>query len=62
MAIVTVEMDMNKPIELTAEQLSELEAAERQPIVPDEDCPEITPELIGKRFIRMDRHRERSVI
>ncbi len=40
----------------------ELEEALRQPIIPDDDCPEITPELIGKRFIRVDRHKRKPAI
>lgn len=62
MKTVTVEMDLNKPYELTKEQLAELEEAAKRPITFDEDCPEITPELIGKRFIRVDRHKEKPAI
>ena len=62
MKTVTIEMDLNKPYELTKEQLAELEEAAKRPIIPDEDCPEITPDLIGKRFIRVDRHKRRSVV
>ncbi len=46
MAMVTVEMDMSKPMELTPEQLRELEEAEASPVCPDEDCPEMTDEQL----------------
>ena len=28
--------------ELTAEEIMELEASERRPVTPDDDCPEMT--------------------
>ena len=46
MAMVKVEMDLSQPIELTPEQMRELEEADARPIVPDEDCPELTEEQL----------------
>ena len=40
--------------ELTPEELAELEAAEKMPITFDDDCPEMTAEML-KQFHRMDR-------
>ncbi len=37
--------------ELTEDQIRELEEAEKAPIVPDEDCPELTDEQL-KQFRR----------
>ena len=39
--------------ELTPEEVAELEAAEKMPITFDEDCPEMTSEML-KQFHRMD--------
>ena len=40
----------------------EIQEAAKYPIVIDEDCPEITPDLVGKRFIPVDRkHRAEAV-
>lgn len=42
------------PAELTPEELAELEAAEKMPITFDDDCPEMTNEML-KQFRRMDK-------
>ena len=42
------------PAELTPEEIEELKAAEEMPIVFDEDCPEMTSEML-KQFHRMDK-------
>lgn len=42
MGIVKMELDLNKKVELTKEQLKQLEEARNSPIVYDEDCPELT--------------------
>ena len=39
------------PAELTPEEAAELEAAEKMPIVFDDDCPEMTNEML-KQFHR----------
>lgn len=39
--------------ELTPEKIAELEAAEKMPIVFDDDCPEMTSEMLNK-FHRMN--------
>lgn len=41
------------PPELTPEEMAELEAAEQMPITFDDDCPEMTDEML-KQFHRMD--------
>lgn len=41
------------PPELTPEEIQELKAAEKMPIIFDEDCPEMTEEML-KHFHRMD--------
>ncbi|MBQ7515226.1 MAG: hypothetical protein IJS96_02990 [Schwartzia sp.] len=42
----TVEMDLSRPMELTAEQLRELEEADARPVCPDDDCPALTDEQL----------------
>lgn len=42
------------PPELTAEELAELEAAEKIPVTFDADCPEMTDEML-RQFHRMDQ-------
>lgn len=42
------------PAELTPEELAELEAAQKMPITFDDDCPEMTDEML-KQFHRMDK-------
>ena len=39
--------------ELTPEELQELEAAEKMPVIFDEDCPEMTEKML-QQFHRMD--------
>ena len=41
------------PPELTPEEIAELEAAEKMPIVFDDDCPEMTGEMLHQ-FHRMN--------
>lgn len=41
------------PAELTPEEIEELEAVEKMPICFDDDCPEMTDEML-KQFHRMD--------
>lgn len=41
--IVTVEY--KKGQKLTEEQIAEIEAAKKMPVVYDEDCPELTPAM-----------------
>lgn len=41
------------PTELTPEEAAELEAAARKPIVFDDDCPEMTDEML-KQFHKTD--------
>lgn len=40
------------PPELTPEKIAELESAENMPIIYDEDCPEMTTEML-QQFHRM---------
>lgn len=41
------------PAELTPKETAELEAAEKMPVTFDDDCPELTAEML-KQFHRMD--------
>lgn len=41
------------PAELTQEEMAELDAAEKMPIVFDDDCPEMTSELL-KQFHKVN--------
>lgn len=41
------------PAELTPEEIAELEAAEKMPIVFDDDCPEMSKEML-QQFHRPD--------
>lgn len=50
-----VKISMNElTSELTQEELLELEAAENRPVVYDEDCPEMTEEMLSQ-FKRMNK-------
>lgn len=42
------------PAELTPEEMAELEAAEKMPVTFDEDCPEMTGDML-KQFQRMNK-------
>ena len=42
------------PAELTPEEIAELDAAEKMPITFDEDCPEMTSEML-KQFHKMEK-------
>ena len=41
------------PLELTPEEMTELEEAEKRPIVFDDDCPKMTSEML-RQFHRMN--------
>ena len=62
MAIIKVTSEEIRKKKFAKERLIELEEASKHPIIFDEDCPEITPDLIGTRFIRVDRNKSKSVI
>ena len=55
MAIVRMTMDEIRKVWPKEKAYKEIEEAAKYPIVIDEDCPEITPDLIGTRFIPADR-------
>ena len=57
--ITRKEIDFNKP--LTPEQIKMLEEADKKPVIPDEDCPELTDEQLGKAYRASDR-KKRPVI
>ncbi len=42
------------PAQLTPEELAELEAAEKMPITFDDDCPQMTEDML-KQFHKMDK-------
>lgn len=42
------------PAQLTPEEIEELAAAEMMPIIFDDDCPEMTDDML-KQFHRMDK-------
>lgn len=42
------------PAQVTPEELAELEAAEKLPVTFDNDCPEMTSDML-KQFRRMDQ-------
>lgn len=42
------------PAQLTPEELAELEAAEKMPIIFDDDCPQMTDDML-KQFHKMDK-------
>ncbi len=48
--LVTHYLDLSKPIELTEEELKQLEEAKKQPITYDEDCPPLTEEQMKDYF------------
>ncbi|MCM1579029.1 MAG: hypothetical protein NC078_09560 [Ruminococcus sp.] len=56
--IVTKDIDFGKP--LTQEQIAMLKKLEESPAVPDEDCPELTPEQTAK-FIEAARKRNKRL-
>lgn len=46
--IIREEIDLNKPVTLTAEQKQMLENLKTRPVQPDEDCPELTAKQLAK--------------
>ena len=62
MAMVRMTMEEIKKIMTPERRQREIEEMRRHPIVIDEDCPEITPDLIGKRFIPVDRRRKAEAV
>lgn len=56
--IIRKEIDLNKP--LSEEQRKMLEESKTRPIVPDEDCPELTDEQLA-RFAADARERNRAM-
>ena len=55
---MTITVEYKKGQELTKEQIAEIEAASKKPIVYDEDCPELTPAM-EKAFLWAARNRNR---
>ena len=55
---MAVTVEYKKGQELTKEQIAEIEAASKKPIVYDEDCPELTPAM-EKAFLLAARSRNR---
>ncbi|MBQ8706843.1 MAG: hypothetical protein IJ523_02005 [Succinivibrionaceae bacterium] len=51
---------INKDTPLTAEQIAMLEALKTREPEPDEDCPEITPEMLKNMVIVTREERERN--
>lgn len=52
------EIDFNQP--LTEEQKKKLEALETRPVVPDDDCPELTAEQLSQfKRISAEKREER---
>lgn len=56
--IIRKEIDINKP--LSEEQKKMLRELENIPVVPDEDCPELTDEQLAK-FAAAARERNRKM-
>lgn len=52
MSMAKVMMNSLSP-ELTPEEMAEIEAAEKLPVIFDDDCPEMTEEML-REFHRMD--------
>ena len=46
--IIREEIDLNKPVTLTAVQKQMLENLKTRLVQPDEDCPELTSEQLAK--------------
>lgn len=51
--LVTTYIDLSKPMELTDEELKQLEEAKNAPFVYDEDCPPLTEEEMKKYFLEL---------
>lgn len=51
------EIDLNQP--LTAAQIEMLQALEARPVMPDTDCPELTPEQLAQ-FRRISEENQKS--
>lgn len=61
MAMVTMTMEEAKKIMTPERRRLEMEEMERHPIVIDEDCPEITPDLVGTSLFRSIANRKRRL-
>ncbi len=44
---------LNKDAVLSDEELKMLEAAEKMPVVYDDDCPKLTPEIKATSILRL---------
>lgn len=58
---MTIYYESNENMPLTPEQEAEIAAAAKRPIVFDEDCPEITPEML-KHAYRPGRKRPGDMV
>lgn len=59
MTIVTYFLPKNAP--LTPEEEEEIDALEGRPVVPDEDCPEISEEIWQKNLYLIQKYKTRRV-
>ena len=59
--IITEYQNADDVVTLTQEEIAELDALTGRVIIPDEDCPEITPEKIGTRYKILTRKRKIAV-
>ncbi len=63
--LITKKIDLNKPYKLTEEEIAMLKALKDRPVVPDEDCPELTEEqlneMVEERRIRLALQRKQVV-
>jgi uncharacterized protein (DUF4415 family) len=63
--LITKKLDLNKPPEFTEEEIAMLEALKDRPVIPDEDCPELTEEqldeMVEERRIRLALQRKQVV-
>ncbi len=57
MAIIRIEVDRNT--KLPPEEIEMLKALKNRPVVPDEDCPELTEEQL-KKLKRVSDERKRA--
>lgn len=63
--LITKKLDLNKPPEFTEEEIAMLDALKDRPVIPDEDCPELTEEqldeMVEERKIRLALQKKQVV-
>lgn len=52
--LITEHLDLNKSLELSPEEVAEIEEAAKHPVVYDKDCPPLSQETMEK-YLRLGK-------